>query len=471
MSAQKSFVSTRGLRFGFVTVVLLLTSGASFSVLSAWRASERIDPLVAASLERERLIGVMRLDAALLIRAADDHINATNDAERARANQAMDAILVEIQDTSSRFTAGLPSSESALWSALSQTAERLVKTVDVTVKASRRAELERARKHLEEEAKPISLELDELAGQLAQKNTSETRLVVGQIQAVRQRTSLLGVGGIALALIFSVLVAWRVTRTLERQETTIDAQLAELNRRNAELDAFASRVAHDLVSPLSPLKGYLTLARRQASEPAVKELLTQAESSTGRMSELVDGLLRFCRAGTGTDRSGGGELDTAVSTILLEQAQAAKVSGVELVRALEARVGVQCPSNLLQSIAQNLVGNAVKYTAGRPEARVRVAVRKERSDGVLEVIDNGAGMTAATQAQLFQPFFRASETRALPGTGLGLATTRRLVEAHGGSISVTSALGQGTTVVVRLPLKPEAGLEKPPEDERSTDSR
>lgn len=447
-------ISTRGMRLGFLAVVLLLTSGAGFSVLSARRAAERIDKLVVNSLERERLIGLMRLDAALLIHAADSHINAANDEERESANKAMDVILDEIQDTSERFREGPTQREVELWRHLADAAQRLVKKVDVTIKASKRADAERARKHLEEEAKPISFELDDTASQLAKKNADDTRELLSELQAVRLRTSALGSAAIGIALLLSLVVAWQVTRTLKRQERTIDEQMGELARRNAELDAFASRVAHDLVAPLSPLKGYLTLARRQVADAQVKELLTQAESSTGRMSELVEGLLRFCRAGKSTDKTTG-ELDTAVTTILLEQSQAAAAANVKLERHVEPRVVVPCPPQLLQSIAQNVIGNAVKYTAGQPDAAVRISLTRQGKEGVLEVQDNGPGMSAESQAQLFQPFFRAPETRAIPGTGLGLATTKRLVEAHGGAIEVKSSAGRGTTVTVRLPLAEE----------------
>ena len=228
-------------------------------------------------------------------------------------------------------------------------------------------------------------------------------------------------------------------------------QLAELNRRNAELDAFASRVAHDLVAPLSPLRGYLTLARRSSEKPEVKELLSNCEQSAARVSELVEALLRFCRAGSTTDRSYG-ELDTAVTTILLEVSQAAAAASVVLERSLEGRVAVQCPSQLLQSIAQNVLSNAVKYTAGRPEAKVVVRVYREKGEAVLEVTDNGPGMSEESQQSLFQPFFRAPEARGLPGHGLGMATTKRLVEAYAGSIAVKSAVNVGTQVTVRLPL-------------------
>jgi len=223
-------------------------------------------------------------------------------------------------------------------------------------------------------------------------------------------------------------------------------------------------VAHDLVAPLSPLKGYLTLARRGASEEKVRELLTQAESSTSRMTELVEALLNFCRAGK-TREGAHGELDTAVSTILLEVSQAAAAAGVSLVRDLQPRVVVRCPPQLLQSIAQNLLSNAVKYTAGRPDPKVSVKLHRDGNEAVLEVADNGPGMNSASLALLFQPFFRAPEMRSTPGHGLGLATTKRLVDAHGGSIVVQSKEGVGTTFTVRLPL-----VELQPGDGSSTPS-
>ncbi|MGQ0503701.1 MAG: sensor histidine kinase, partial [Myxococcaceae bacterium] len=234
---------------------------------------------------------------------------------------------------------------------------------------------------------------------------------------------------------------------------TIRSQVVELDRRNKELDSFASRVAHDLVSPLSPLKGYLTLIKRSGAirEQPVAEMLTLAESSAGRMAELIEALLRFCRAGTRGDTALG-ELDTAVTTILLEVDQIATKERVKLERAIDKKVWVNCPAQLLQSISQNLLSNAVKYSAGGNEPKVTVRVYKERAEAVLEVIDNGCGMSSESQGSLFQPFFRTPEARGLPGHGLGLATTKRLVEAHGGTIAVRSALTVGTHVTVRFPL-------------------
>jgi signal transduction histidine kinase len=453
---NRETISTRTLGLAFLAVVVLLSGGAGFSVLSTGRAAERIDKLVTASLERERLIGLVRLDAALLIQAADVHINATSDDERVRANDAMDVILGEIQDTSTRFSLGLPATEAELWRHLADSAERLVRKVSETIRVSNRKEAERARKHLEEEAKPISFELDDVAGRLAHQNAQDTRALLAKIQEVRIRTGVVGGGVVALALVISIVIALQVTRMLRRQGNTISEQMTELNRRNEELDAFASRVAHDLVAPLSPLKGYLTLARRQVSDASVKEILTQAESSTARMSELVEGLLRFCRAGKSTDRAAG-EMDTAVTTILLEQAQAAAMAKVRLERNLTSGLVVKCPPQLLQSIAQNVIGNAVKYTAGCRDAQVWVSVSRVKGEALFEVKDNGPGISVDSAKKIFQPFFRAPETRGIPGTGLGLATTKRLVEGHGGTIDLNTAPGGGTTIQIRIPLVDELG--------------
>lgn len=447
----QSGISVRGFRAGLFFVVLLVSGVAGFALWDELRAFSKLDTLLAESFERARLISLIRVDTALLIGAVRDHISADSDEERRSADEAMEVIFRELQMSTERISKDLPKSEAALWERLNAASKKLVRRVDKTVKYSNRREYKLAIEHLEDETKPLSFELDELAGQLVRQNAEETKALTRQLENARIRSTVVSSTTLGVAVIIALLVTVQVSRLLRRQQDTIVAQLNELNARNAELDAFASRVAHDLVAPLAPLKGFLTLARRQTKENEIKELLAQAEAGTARMSELVDALLKFCRAGKPGDRAQG-ELDTAVSTILLEAAQAAAASNVALERELEPRVRVACAPQLLQSIAQNILSNAVKYSAGRVGAKVTVKVKRDKTDGILEVIDNGLGMSADTQAQLFKPFFRAPESKALPGHGLGLATTKRLVEAHGGTLVVKSRLGAGTQMTVRLPL-------------------
>jgi signal transduction histidine kinase len=458
-----SKTSIPGYRAGFFFVICLLAAVSSFTLYAELRNNEKIDALVSHALARQELIGRIRLNALHLENPVDDHIRG-NDDERAEADAQMVAILDEIGASSEAYTKDLPSGERALWKEFTDTCEALASQVRKAVGFSNRKQSERARQHLVEKIRPVTWALDEIAEQLSAQNAAETHALLRNLEELRFRTTAIGSLVALLAVILAIAVGFSVARLVKKQERTIHRQMDELDRRNQELDAFASRVAHDLVSPLAPLKGYLTLIRRSGavSSDSALEMLKRAEESAARMGELVEALLRFCRAGTPSDAAAA-ELDTAVTTLLLEVGQAAAHCGVSLERQLEPRVRVACSAQLLQSIAQNILSNAVKYTAGCANPKVVVRVAKESSTAVLEVADNGRGMSEETQRALFQPFFRAPETRTLPGHGLGMATTKRLVEAHGGALHVHSELNVGTRVTVRLPLaavSPSAGERK-----------
>ena len=445
-------LSFRRYRAAFFFVVALLAAVTAFTLWNELRTNARIDELFGAALEREALIARIRVDAAVLENTVDDHIRATNDDARQLADARMEETLADAKEARLAYTQGLPEGEKELWKRFDETARALAQSARVALRFSNRREAERARQHLEAELRPIAEQLNGLAGELAHKDAQETRALLNRRESLRTKTTFVGALVALSAVALAVAVGTSMVRVLRRQEHTIQQQLAELDRRNHELDSFASRVAHDLVSPLSPLCGYLTLIKRSESvtDPDVKEMLTDAEASATRMAELVEALLRFCRAGK---RNEGPpcELDTAVSAILLEQDQVAALNGVVIERRLARQVGVDVPAQLVQSIAQNLISNAVKYSAGRPGARVVVYAGREGDEAVLEVTDNGPGMTEAVLARVYQPFFRAPEARGLPGQGLGLATTKRLVEAHGGTLRIRSTPGSGTTATVRFP--------------------
>ncbi|QRK12953.1 MCP four helix bundle domain-containing protein [Archangium violaceum] len=455
---MRSPASIRGYRAGFLFAVMLLSGVAAFTLWSEVRTSRQVDERVQEALDRAGLIGRIRVDALSLDSAIEAHIRATDDEQRQIANEVMEDILADIREATNDYTRKLPRNDTlVVWQRFNMACTRLAQQVRAAAVFSHRQQAEQARHHLVEQVRPLAEEIDGLAGQLAHENADEARMLLEHLAALRVRN--LAYGGVVtlLAVFVSLAVGLRITSVLKRQEATIQAQMEELDRRNQELDAFTRRVAHDLMGPLSPLKGYLTLLRRSGAvkDAQALELVSLSESSAKRMGELIEALLRFCRAGTRGDPLVG-ELDTAVSTLLLEVSQTAAAQGVALERSLESGVRVPCPSQLLQIIAQNLLSNAVKYTAGRPDARVSVRVAREGGEAVLEVVDNGAGMSPETQAKLFQPFFRAPETREIPGHGLGLATTKRLVDAHGGTLLVHSALNAGTRVLVRFPLATEA---------------
>jgi signal transduction histidine kinase len=442
----------RGYWAGFLFTVTLLAAVAAFSLWTEVRTGEQVNTLVREALERSTLIGRIRVDALSLESAIEAHLRATDDEERRAADAVMEDILEGIRHSTALYTRHLPPGEKVAWVRFNTACQTLADQVRAAAVFSHRREAEQARSHLVERIRPQVMEVDALATSLARENADEARELVRHLADLRVRDTLLGAGATLVAVLVSLLVGASVTTVLRRQEATIQRQLGELERANQELEAFTHRVAHDLMGPLAPLKGYLTLIRRTGAvkEPAALEMLAQCESSSARMGELIEALLRFCRAGKRGEHTSA-ELDMAVSTVLLELAQTASAQGVELERELEPGVRVDCPSQLLQVIARNLVSNAVKYTAGRPSPRVTVRVHAVGSEGVLEVRDNGIGLSAAARASLFQPFFRAPEARGLPGHGLGLATAKRLVEAHAGTLTVESQEGVGTAMTVRLP--------------------
>lgn len=461
MAALRGSTPIRVYRAGFFFSVALLAAVAAFTLWTVMRTSEEVDALVQKALARASLIGRIRVDVLSLDSAVEAHIRAPNDEARRDADEVMAEILDDIRRSVEAYTRDLPPGEKhGAWWHFNSTSQTLVDQVRAAVVLSNRREAERARLHLVEQIRPLSVEMGLLADQLAKENANEARQLVGHLASLRVRNTAIGAGVTVFAVLLSLLVGWRMTALLQRQDATIRAQLEALGRKNQELDAFTRRVAHDLTGPLAPMRGYLTLVRRSGAvkDAGALEMLELCESSAVRMGELIEALLRFCRAGTRSEPTVA-ELDTAVSTLLLEVSQTAAAQGVALERELEPGVAVDCPGQLLQIIAQNLLSNAVKYSAGRPEARVRVRVATEGADAVLEVTDNGMGMSEATRATLFQPFVRAAEAQRLPGHGLGLATVKRLVDAHGGTISVRSRQGEGTQVTVRFArVSRDAGL-------------
>ncbi|MCI0673722.1 MAG: ATP-binding protein [Myxococcaceae bacterium] len=457
---SRGFLSVRVYRAGFLTVLALLSGVVLFTLWSEASMGDRLDALTQQALERAHLIGTIRVNALSLESATEAHVRATDASGRADADAVMVEILEDIRGASEAYTRELPPRERAAWERFNATANALAAQVRKAVTFSNLEKAEEARAHLVKAIRPLAVELDRQAGQLAEENASETRALLAEMESLRLRHTAVRVGVFLLGLLLSLAVAWHMTERLRRQEETIHAQLTELDRRNQELDAFAIRVAHDLVTPLAPMRGYITLIRRTPAgqDAGVAEMLTSLEMGVGRVSGLVEALLRFSRAGQAHDSVG--ELDTAVGVVLMELDQVAARERVRLERQLEAGVRVLCSQQLLQSVAQNLLSNAVKYSAGRPDARVLVRLTREGELAVLEVDDNGRGIGAEAQAKLFQPFFRAREVQALPGYGLGLATVKRIVEGHRGTISVRSAPAEGTRVTVRLPLAPAGAVSR-----------
>jgi PAS domain S-box-containing protein len=236
----------------------------------------------------------------------------------------------------------------------------------------------------------------------------------------------------------------------------ITERVQALRRLDEERDAFLATLSHDLKNPLTAvLTQAQMIGRRVARGEApdwVAPRLEQIEGNTRRIIAMLNELLDLAQLRTGRPLALNRQPTdlVALARTAAGQHQAATDRHRIEVRAEVAEVVGEWDLNRLARVLDNLIGNAVKYSpdggavvveVGRDDATVRLAVR-----------DSGIGIPAADLPTIFERFTRASNATTQPGTGLGLASVRHLVEAHGGEVSVESQEGVGTTVVVHLPL-------------------
>jgi two-component system, chemotaxis family, sensor kinase Cph1 len=228
----------------------------------------------------------------------------------------------------------------------------------------------------------------------------------------------------------------------------------ELGRVNKELEAFSYTVSHDLRAPMRHIAGYVDLVQdmegKALSERSMR-YLSHVKEAAAYAGQLVDALLDFSRMGRSALKRS--RVDTRV---LLDELVAEFNRQQEPGRAVRWEIDPQLPALwadpfLLQVALRNLLGNAVKYTRTRKEPRVRItAMRNAAGDG-LEVGDNGVGFQQKYVGKLFGVFQRLHQAEEFEGTGIGLASVRRIVERHGGTVWARGEPDQGAVFGFTLP--------------------
>lgn len=257
-------------------------------------------------------------------------------------------------------------------------------------------------------------------------------------------------------LVFSAITAVtaRARRLLaEREEArrALERQARELERSNADLEQYAAVAAHDLKSPLLAIGGYVRLLRRRPSIDAdaeAGEYLEESAKGVERMESLIEGLLAYARAGAGEENreetDAGSAFDLALANLSAELASTrSSVTRGDLPR-------VAIDRRALTQLFQNLVGNALKFRGDRP-AQVHVGAEKGPAEWVFSVSDRGIGIDPVDRERIFRIFERAHPDPSCPGTGIGLAICRKIVESRGGKIWVESEPGRGATFRFTIP--------------------
>ncbi len=250
---------------------------------------------------------------------------------------------------------------------------------------------------------------------------------------------------------------------LNRQLEGKVEQMADVNR---ELEAFSYSVSHDLRAPLRHVAGFSDKLRKHLGEEAdekSRHYLDVIGDSARRMAALIDDLLVYSRLGRGAMRMQAVDMQSLVAdTRSMLDANLRNEAGPDGVpRSVEWHIGplpvLVADENMMRQVWLNLLGNAVKYTAGREKAVIEVSA-KQLPDGShqFSVTDNGAGFDMQYASKLFGVFQRLHKASEYAGTGIGLASVRRVLTRHGGRIWADAQVDQGATFSFIVPPVTEA---------------
>jgi signal transduction histidine kinase len=233
---------------------------------------------------------------------------------------------------------------------------------------------------------------------------------------------------------------------------------AELSRSNAELEQFASIASHDLQEPLRKVQTFaaqLVMTEQERLSDEGQDYLQRMSAAASRMRQLIDDLLTFSRVTTRARPFVPVDLGEVAEEVLVDLEVSIEESGAQVV--VGELPTVQADPVQMRQLMQNLLTNALKFR--RQDLTLQITVSAHVDDHVAEVTvnDNGIGFDEQYATRIFRAFERLHGARTYPGTGIGLALCRKIVERHNGTIVATSQIDQGATFTIRLPVTQPIG--------------
>jgi PAS domain S-box-containing protein len=239
----------------------------------------------------------------------------------------------------------------------------------------------------------------------------------------------------------------RNEQALEQTNESLLQRTAELNAVNAEQEAFAYSISHDLRAPLRRISGFIKLMLQENLAQLDAEgrgRLERIGVASAHAHELIDDLLGLSRVSRRPLALRAVDLSVVAAEVAASLVETDPQRKVEF--AIAPDLTVNADAGLMRAVLDNLIGNAWKFTAGRASARVEFGRAQVGGERAFFVRDNGAGFDMAYAARLFTPFQRMHTQEQFEGTGIGLATVKRILDRHRGRVWIESAVDAGTTV-------------------------
>jgi light-regulated signal transduction histidine kinase (bacteriophytochrome) len=236
-----------------------------------------------------------------------------------------------------------------------------------------------------------------------------------------------------------------------------------LTESNSALEQFAYVASHDLQEPLRTMATYaqlLTRKYRGKLDGDADQYLGFIVSASARMSALIQDLLTYARLTTEEERPSSIALDEDLEAALTHLNQAIEESGASVTH--DPMPTLPVDRGQMVRLFQNLIGNAVKYRKPDRPSKVHISSEQKGAEWVFSIRDNGIGFDPKDAPAIFAPFKRLHTAEEYPGTGVGLAICRRIVQAQGGRIWAESQPGEGATFFFTLPVDSPAPLSHTP---------
>jgi signal transduction histidine kinase len=448
-----------------VTLLLSFTAVVLSFVAATWYGEHRAGEIeeAALSIRENAAPSIHRLANArtelrrlqlLVHRAVDDGVMSRHELEIQTGRALLGNEIAEYQQ--------LPMypRETSVWPSVARALDQLDMDVAAVIHALRRGDLAGARSSedsLDESSERLAARLS----QAIDANVAEASDLAAQIRHSRQRGTLWAVGldsaGVLLAG-FAATLALRVSRAHQR---AVQAYREVAERRADELEIFAARMAHDVRTPLSAAGlAVEAIAQQGPANERTQRAIPRLRSAHKQIAKIVDGLLAFARAGARPEVNSSASIVDIAEEIATAMRPKADEIGADLVVRADSHAAVACTEGMVASALGNMVGNALTYVAGAPVRRVEIRVSDEDGQVKTTVSDTGPGLPPNVDPQsLFQPYVRGAGARG-GGLGLGLATVKRIVEAHGGKLGVQSSAG-GAHFWFTLPPARTAATKEP----------
>ncbi|UQN05220.1 ATP-binding protein [Deinococcus sp. QL22] len=246
-------------------------------------------------------------------------------------------------------------------------------------------------------------------------------------------------------------------RELTAQRDILDARTRSLSAANEELEAFAYSVSHDLRTPVRHMMSFGNLLRRSLADRLDEKsarYLAIMDQAAGRMNTPIDAMLELSRTSQQALLLQPVDLNRLV--IGVRQSLDSELKGRQVTWTVSPLPLVMGDQGLLRQVFENLLGNALKYTAPRSEAQIEIWAEDGPHDWRLFVRDNGVGFDTRYTHKLFGVFQRLHRQEEFEGNGVGLANVRRVVARHGGTVTAEGQVGEGATFSFTLPKSEDA---------------